>query len=231
MPRAAREIAVSPGWAPCAPPPTEGSIKCPGGHSHLGASSAFPPSASKGAFVFVASPTLASRKDADNANSDPTASAHGVTAATGWHTPESRLNASGSAPAGEQLRRPLQENAFLHHFTGLIVRALGRRVRKRHFRKNAATCGGAEAWVSEGHCGRDREWFREPLGRDRCQRIRAGLLAISEIRILNRLYSAGLPVTVSFLRSALEGRERQAGTIDFRNLAWQSLAAKLGSPR
>ena len=42
---------------------------------------------------------LASRKDADNANSDPTASAHGVTAATGWHTPESRLNALGSAPA------------------------------------------------------------------------------------------------------------------------------------
>ncbi len=36
--------------------------------------------------------------------------------------------------------------------------------------------------------------------------FRAGLLAISEIRILNRLYSAGLPVTVSFLRSALEGR-------------------------
>src|SRR5580658_7897721 len=149
MPRAAREIAVSPGWAPCAPPATEGSIECPGAHSHLGSSSAFPSSASKGAFVFVASPTLASRKDADNANSDPTAPAHGVTAATGWHTPESRLNAFGSTPAGAQLRRPLQENAFLCHLTGLIVCALGRSVRKRHFRENTPACRGAEASVSE----------------------------------------------------------------------------------
>src|SRR4029077_19296548 len=95
---------------------------------------------------------LASRKDADNANSDPTAPTHRVAAATGWHTPESRLNAFGSAFAGAQLRRSLQENALLYHLTGLIVRALGRCVRKRHFRKNAAPCGGAEACVSEGHC-------------------------------------------------------------------------------
>src|SRR5579863_47966 len=175
--------------------------------SNFSSSSAFPSPVSRSDFEFVASPAaLGSRKDADNANSYPTSPPHRVAAATGWHTPESRLNASGSAPAGAKLRRSLQENAFLHHFTGLIVRALGRRVRKRHFRKNAATCAGAEACVSEGHCRRDREWFSEPLGRDRCQRIRAGLLAISEIRILNWLYSAGLPVTVSFLRSALEGR-------------------------
>src|SRR5579863_3234953 len=175
--------------------------------SNLNSSSAFPSPVSRSDFAFVASPTaLGSRKDADNANSYPTAPSHRVAAATGWRTPESRLNAFGSAPAGAQLRRSLQENAFLHHLTGLIVRALGRCVRKRHFRKNAATCGGAEACVSEGHCRRDREWFSEPLGRDRCQRIRAGLLAISEIRILNRLYPARLPLAVSFLRSALEGR-------------------------
>ena len=41
-----------------------------------------------------------------------------------------------------ELRRSLQENAFLYHLTGLIVRALGRCVRKRHFRENAAACGG-----------------------------------------------------------------------------------------
>src|SRR6266581_1696416 len=139
-----REIAVSPGWAPCALPTTEGSIECPGAHSNCGSSSELSSSASRSDFAFVASPTaLGSRKDADNANSYPTAPSHRVAAATGWHTPESRLNASGSAPAGAQLRRSLQENAYLHHLTGLIVRALGRRVRKCHFRKNAATCGGA----------------------------------------------------------------------------------------
>src|ERR1039458_9416147 len=175
--------------------------------SSFSSSSAFPSPVSMSDFAFVASRTgLGSRKDADNANSYPTANSHRVAAATGWHTPESRLNAFGSAPARAQLRRSLQENAFLHHLTGLIVRALGRCIRKRHFRKNAATCGGAEACVSEGHYRRDREWFSEPVGRHRCQRIRAGLLAISEIRILNRLYSAGLPVTVPFLRGALEGR-------------------------
>src|ERR1022692_1357536 len=208
MPRRRRKITVSPGWAPCALPATAGSIEGPERRpSNFSSSSAFPSQDSRSDFAFVASPTaLGSRKDADNANSYPTAPSHRVAAATGWRTPESRLNAFGSAPAGAQLRRSLQENAFLHHFTGLTVRALGRCVRKRHFRKNAATGGGAEACVSEGHCRRDREWFSESLGRDRCQRIRAGLLAISGIRILNRLYSAGLPVTVSILRSASEGR-------------------------
>src|SRR6202140_2476264 len=184
-----------------------GAIRGPEHHpSNFSSSSAFQSLVSRSDFAFVASPTaFGSRKDADNANSYPTSPSHRVAAATGWHTPESRLNAFGSASAGAPLRCSLQENAFLHHLTGLIVRALGRCVRKRHFRKNAATCGGAEACVPEGHYRRDREWFSEPLGRDRCQRIRAGLLAISEIRILNRLYSAGLPVTVSFLRSALEG--------------------------
>src|SRR5579863_4995379 len=182
-------------------------IDRPGAHSNFGSSGAFPSPPSKSDFAFVPCPTtLASRKGAHNANSYPTAPSHRVAAATGWHTPESRLNAFGSAPAGAQLRRSLQENAFLHHLTGFIVRALGRCVRKRDFRENTPACGCAEARVSEGHNRRDREWFIEPLGRDRCQRIRARLLAISEIRILNRLYPAGMPVTVSFLRSALEGR-------------------------
>src|SRR5713101_5525783 len=166
-------------------------IDRPGAHSNFGSSGAFPSPPSKSDFAFVPCPTtLASRKEAHNANSYPTAPSHRVAAATGWHAPESRLNAFGSAPAGAQLRRSLQENAFLHHLTGLIVRALGRRVRKRHFRKNAATCGGAEACISEGHCRRDRKWFSEPLGRDWCQRIRARLLSESDIRILDRLYSA-----------------------------------------
>src|SRR5580658_2864815 len=139
--------------------------------SNFSSSSAFPSPVSRSDFEFVASPTaLGSRKDADNANSYPTAPSHRVAAATGWHTPESRLNAFGSAPAGAQLRRSLQENAFLHHLTGFIVRALGRCVRKRDFRENTPACGCAEARVSEGHNRRDREWFIEPLGRDRCQR-------------------------------------------------------------
>src|SRR3984893_2890516 len=220
MPGWLREVALSPEWAPCALPATEGSIECPGAHCNSALLANCRPSPQRVlSLLSRARLALASRKDADNADSYPTAPSHRVAAATGWHTPESRLNAFGSAPAGAQLRRSLQENAFPHHLTGLIVRALGRCVRKCHFRKNAATCGGAEACVSEGHCRRDRERFSEPLGRDRCQRIRAGLLAISEIRILNRLYAAGLPVTVSFLRSALEGRQGQAGTIDLRNLA------------
>jgi hypothetical protein len=159
------------GVAPCALPEPKARSRAPERRpSNFTSSSAFPSPVSRSDFAFVASPTaLGSRKDADNANSYPTPPSHRVAAATGWYTPESRLNASGSAPAGAQLRRSLQENAFLHHPTGLIVRALGRRVRKRHFRKNAATCGGAEACVSEGHCRRDREWFSEPLGRDRCQ--------------------------------------------------------------
>src|ERR1700730_10523354 len=84
--------------------------------SNFSSASAFPSPVSRSDFAFVASPTaLGSRKDADNANSYPTAPSHGVAAATGWHTPKSRLNAFGSAPAGAQLRRALQENALQHH--------------------------------------------------------------------------------------------------------------------
>src|ERR1022692_2430908 len=158
MPRRRRKITVSPGWAPCALPATAGSIEGPERRpSNFSSSSAFPSQDSRSDYAFVASPTaLRSRKDADNANSYPTAPSHRVAAATGWHTPESRLNAFSSAPAGAQLRRSLQENAFLHHLTGLIVRALGRCVRKRHFRENTPARGDAEACVSDGHY-RDRK--------------------------------------------------------------------------
>ena len=82
-----------------------------------------------------ARPRLAPERMADSANSYPTSPSHRVAAATGWHTPESRLNAFGSASAGAPLRCSLQENAFCATLQDSLFAHWDDVARKRHFPK------------------------------------------------------------------------------------------------